>query len=284
MKLNEKSIIELRKIINGDNSQYYRSGRMLVKFFNNLGFNDSYGSGFPSRWEYTENRLNMINGTSIMEDCIKQSFSVIEFIEDIENLDNLIEHFNRYLTFDKYEINRNNDKIMIKNISEVFIESTNKLEQQFFEKYSDDYDISILNFDSPLENIIQLRIFDIKFCLENEMPLSAIFLMGSALEGILFGFSQFFEDIYLQEGKRFNKQVKKLDDISLNILIKISFERGFLKNDVDKFSHSLRYFRNYIHPSRQLQENFNPDMHTAKICWTVLQAVIYQLSNVDVRK
>ena len=45
--------------------------------------------------------MNVINGTRIMEDCIKRAFAVINFIEDIDYLDNLIEHFNRYLAFDK---------------------------------------------------------------------------------------------------------------------------------------------------------------------------------------
>lgn len=284
-KLKNRTITELRKIINDDEGKYdYKTGPNLVEFFNTLGFNDVYGQGFPSRWKYTEDKLNIINGTSKMDDCIKQTFSVINFIEKIEILDDLIKHFNRYLAFDKYEIKRNNDKIIIKNVSEVIIESTENPEKQFLEKYSEDYNISMLNLDSELENIINIRISEIKSCLENEIPLSAIFLMGSTLEGILFGFSKFFESNYLQKAKQQSKNVKKLEDISLNDLIEISFELGFLKNDVNQFSHSLRKFRNYIHPNRQLREKFNPDMHTAKICWAVLQATIYQLSQVDINE
>lgn len=101
MKLQEKTIVELRKIINDDErNNNYRSGPMLVEFFNKLGFDDSYESGFPSRWKYTEDKLNIINGTSKMEDCIKQTFSVIDFIENISLLDELINHFNKYLAFD----------------------------------------------------------------------------------------------------------------------------------------------------------------------------------------
>lgn len=283
MKLNKRTIVELRKIINDDDGNYnYRSGPQLVDFFNELGFNDSYGGNFPSRWQYTEEKLNLINGTEKMNVCIIKTFSVVDFIEKIEILDDLINHFNKYLAFDKLKIIRNNEKIIIKNISDIIIEPTNNEEKLFLEKYSDDYDISVLNLDNELEKILKFRIMEIKSCLENKNPLSAIFLMGSVLEGILFGFSQSFEDIYLQEGKRLNNKIKKLDDISLNYLIEISFNKGFLKNDVDNFSHSLRKFRNYIHPNKQLKEEFYPDMHTAKICWAVLQATIYQLSNVDV--
>jgi hypothetical protein len=44
------------------------------------------------------------------------------------------------------------------------------------------------------------------------------------------------------------------------------------------FSHSLRDFRNFIHPYQQHLLNFSPDKHTAKISWQVLQAVIDDLS------
>ena len=32
----------------------YRKGAELVRFFNQLGFNERYGNGFPSRWVYTD--------------------------------------------------------------------------------------------------------------------------------------------------------------------------------------------------------------------------------------
>jgi hypothetical protein len=48
--------------------------------------------------------------------------------------------------------------------------------------------------------------------------------------------------------------------------------------DVKKFSHALRDFRNYIHPYEQMASRFNPDAHTAQICFQVLRAAISALS------
>lgn len=59
--------------------------------------------------------------------------------------------------------------------------------------------------------------------------------------------------------------------------IDVSYEVGFLKEDVKKFSHSLRDFRNYIHPYQQMSIGFQPDEHTAKICFQVLKAALYQI-------
>ena len=53
---------------------------------------------------------------------------------------------------------------------------------------------------------------------------------------------------------------------------------GLIQYDTHKFSHSLRDFRNYIHPFQQMSSGFNPREHTAKICLQVLKAAIYEIS------
>lgn len=47
MNISSKTSEKLRNLINEETE--YRSGPKLVKFFNTLGFNHSYGQGFPSR-------------------------------------------------------------------------------------------------------------------------------------------------------------------------------------------------------------------------------------------
>jgi len=63
MVLCDDTLTELRKIINGDDvpCAIYRKGQDLVKFFNKLGSNEIYESGFPSRWKYTDEKLRQIN-------------------------------------------------------------------------------------------------------------------------------------------------------------------------------------------------------------------------------
>lgn len=280
-KLNEKTISELRKIINDDNDDYnYRSGPELVNFFNKIGFQDEYFN-FPSRKDYTEGKLHSINGTEHMNECIKLAFEVINFIDKYDKLDELINQFNKYLNFDGYEIIRSNDIILIKEKNENIIKTSNNKERKFLNEYSIEKDISVLKLNKEMENLIRIRLNEIKISLNNNSPLSAIFMMGSVLEGILFDFSKSFEDLYLTRAKELNPKIKNISQISLNDLIIISYENKFLKKDVNEFSHNLRKFRNYIHPNAQLKEDFYPDLHTAEICWAVLQATIYQLSLVN---
>lgn len=73
-------------------------------------------------------------------------------------------------------------------------------------------------------------------------------------------------------------KVRPFHDWTLNNFIDVAYDVGLLMDDVRKFSHALRDFRNYIHPYQQVSSGFNPDVHTAAICWQVLKAAMYQLS------
>ena len=283
MILQKKTLEKLRNLINEETE--YRSGSRLVSFFNDLGFKEQYGQGFPSRWIYTDEKLAQINGRPEIDKCIKNLFSPVNFIGRFAELDKLINEFNQYLAFDKWKVVRNGTEITFKKSENISFEDYTTKEEikedDFLEKDFKEVSIDLLKLDGAITDILNLRLQEIQKCLKIESPLSTIFLCGSTLEGLLLG-------IALQNVEKFNKansapkdkegKVKPFWDWNLNNLIDVSFELGFLKEDVKKFSHSLRDFRNYIHPYQQLSSNFNPDKHTAKISWQVLKAALYQLS------
>lgn len=286
MILQQKTLEKLRQIINEESE--YRSGPKLVDFFNRLGFNDTYEQGFPSRWKYTDDKLNQINGTPELDRCIKQVFTVVNFANRISELDRLISEFNNILTFDKWKVKREHSEILFQKLDKVIIETeqpqkhtTEIKEEDFLIQEFKDLSIDKIGLDGSVTDVLNYRFKEIKICLEQDAPLSAIFLIGSTLEGILLG-------VALKNIIEFNKancspkdkdgKVKQFPMWSLSNLIDVAFELKLLNQDVKKFSHSLRDFRNYIHPYEQMSSNFQPDKHTAKICWQVLRAGIYQLT------
>ena len=141
--------------------------------------------------------------------------------------------------------------------------------------------IDALGLDAVITGVLKQRIEEVKKCLNAKASLAVIFLCGSALEGILLGVAtqnviQFNQAALSPKDK--NGNVRRLYDWTLNDLINVARELGLLGEDVKKFSHVLRDFRNYIHPYQQISSGFDPDQHTARICWQVLQAAIVQLS------
>jgi hypothetical protein len=154
-------------------------------------------------------------------------------------------------------------------------------EDEFISREFGTVSIDKLGLDTILSGVLKQRVDEIRKCLTARASLAVIFLCGSALEGILLG-------IACARAKDFNQStvspkdklgnVKQFQDWTLSDFINVARDLNLVGEDVKKFSHALRDFRNYIHPYQQMSSNFNPDEHTAKICWQVLQAAITQLS------
>ncbi len=281
MILQNKTLEKLRELITHETE--YRSGPNLVAFFNSLGFNDMYGQGFPSRWVFVDNKLAQINGTPQLDLCIKKLLSPVNFATRLIDLDNIIKGFNQYLIYDEWKIVRENKGIKFIKASENDFETISEIkEDDFLEKEFKEISLQKLDLDAAITEILHLRFEEIKKCLSAKSSLAVIFLSGSTLEGILLGIAAKYSKEFNQtkvSPKDKEGKVLAFHRWTLSNFIDASYEVGLLKEDVKKFSHSLRDFRNYIHPYEQLSSKFNPDEHTARISWQVLKAAIFQLSN-----
>ncbi len=149
MILQQKALEKLRNLITHETE--YRSGPNLVSFFNNLGSNDTYGQGFPSRWIFVDAKLSSINGTPQLDQCIKKLLSPINFVTRINELDNLIKDFNQYLIFDGWKI--------IREVKEIkFVKASDKDFEADIEVKEDDFlnkEFSEISVDSlALDGVI----------------------------------------------------------------------------------------------------------------------------------
>ncbi len=109
--LSKETIKELRNLIN--EKIFYRSGPEIVEFFINLGVPSEYSRDFPSRWQYTEKKLEELNGTLKIKECIEEIFNPINFINDEEEYLSLLGTFNKYLLFDDLKIIRFKKKVEV---------------------------------------------------------------------------------------------------------------------------------------------------------------------------
>jgi hypothetical protein len=136
----------------------------------------------------------------------------------------------------------------------------------------------------PLLPIIEARYTEIERCLEADAPLAVIFHCGGILEGLLLNVADTNPEQFKQASnspKNKSGQVKEFQEWTLEQLINVAHETGYIRLDVKSFSHPLRNFRNYIHPSKQLRERFNPDKGTAALCFDILKLAIANLSGVS---
>jgi len=288
MNLNYKTLEKLRNLINEETS--YKSGPELVRFFNDLGSADTYGQGFPSRWMYTDQKLSQLNGKPELDKCIRKLFAPIEYIGRYKELDAFIEDFNQFLAFDKWKVVRKNTEITFERADKVDIPITKQKEETkeevFLNKIFENISLEKLGLDSRLTNTIESRFKEIESCLKHEASLSVIFLAGSSLEGILLGTASRYPREYntARTAPKKDEKVRPFHEWTLSNLIDTTHELELLKEDVKRFSHALRDFRNYIHPLQQISTGFFPDKHTAEICWQVLRAAIFQLSTNSIKQ
>lgn len=190
MNLSSKSLEKLRELINEETE--YRSGPKLVKFFNNLGFADSYGQGFPSRWMYTDQRLNEINGSPELDKCIRAALTPANFIGRLPDLDACIASFNQFLIFDKWKVVRNGADINFRKLEKIEInEPTQEVkaetENEFLKREFTNVSVSKLGLEGSVNGILDQRIKEIEKCFFGKAYLAVILIAGSTLEGTLLG-------------------------------------------------------------------------------------------------
>ena len=281
MILSPKSLEKLRLLINEETE--YRSGPQLVQFFNQLGFHDSYGQGFPSRWVYTDEKLAQINGSPELDKCIKNVLSPANFIGHADKLDSHILDFNQFLAFDKWQIVRNAAELSFHKLDKVHFDesaSTPGTEDEFLKREFSDVSITKIGLESLVADVLEQRIREIERCFAADAPLAVILLAGSTLEGILLGLAT-------KHPKHFNVstvspkdsagKVKQFHEWTLSAFVDVARDLGLIQVDTNKFSHVLRDFRNYIHPFEQMRSGFSPRTHTAKICLQVLKAATHEI-------
>ena len=105
MQISERSIKRIGEIITGEAKlSPYRSGPQLITFFNELGGNDVYGQGFPSRWQFAENRIRERNGTPELRKVILSALDPRDFLDKELDIQAAVNHINQFLEYDGYEI------------------------------------------------------------------------------------------------------------------------------------------------------------------------------------
>jgi hypothetical protein len=170
MKISERSVSALAKIITGDSQiSPYRSGPALVRLFNEFGANDVYGQGFPSRWYYTEGKIRSINDTSRLPSLIRAVFDPRDWLEFEKSREDAVAYLNNYLKYDGFEVVRDGEFFSIRalaggavafeyppqaarEVNQLFIDQqVKKCERKLAEN---DFDGAITNARSLLEAVL----------------------------------------------------------------------------------------------------------------------------------
>lgn len=104
MKISQRTLKRLARHVTGDwEMTPYRSGPKLVALFNEFGFDDEYGPGFPSRWMFAEQKLGELNGKPELFAVIEKIFDPLECHDNNLEVEPALEDINPYLQRDGNE-------------------------------------------------------------------------------------------------------------------------------------------------------------------------------------
>ncbi len=166
MTISYKIINPLAQLIAGDQgSSPYLSGPELVEFFNQCGFDDTYGSGFPTRWRYVAERLSIANNSEKIEKIIEEFVDPRHYQGDNETVNKIVLEINALIKFDGlvlkrkgllFKLNTTDDPLVrattISEIDHIFIQDQiAKCQDKITSK---DYSGAITNARTLLESVL----------------------------------------------------------------------------------------------------------------------------------
>lgn len=132
--------------------------------------------------------------------------------------------------------------------------------------------------DALLVGVLQRRWIDANNCFEAHAYLSTVIMLGSILEGVLL--SKIEQDrptacrAVACPKIRGTTTPLPIHEWTLQSLIDVCHECGWLRSDVKHFIHALREYRNFVHPNKERQEGITFDVNTARIAWEVVSAAL----------
>ena len=273
--LDGKTLEALASLICGDGGPHYRRGWDLHVFFRDAGLDCPKHDG-STRWYWALERLKEYNadpwGENI-EKVILRLANPKEYVGKPEVLKEVIIGLHKILAIDGLKVILEGVTPKVKEITAT-IPEPEPSQKQFAIPLPD---FAKLTADSTLAPYLESRWKEVVICIDSGAHLSAIILMGSILEGVLLSLvannlNQ--ANTAASTPKDKTGKVKKIRDWTFSNLIDVAHECGWIQQDAKRFSHTLRDYRNLIHPWEQRSRQEVPDEDTCKICWEVVNAAI----------
>jgi len=131
--------------------------------------------------------------------------------------------------------------------------------------------------DPQLRNVVERDYAEIQRGVAGQCWKSSIILSAGAIEAILL-------DLVLQEPARARKTKHAPEEADPTLwhlidLINVAVEMGRISPGIQKFSHSVRAYRNLVHPAQEVRTGMKIGEEEAKIALEVLHIICRDLTS-----
>jgi hypothetical protein len=268
----------IAEMICGDSDEYpvRRSGPELTRFFQRVGFSNFIHDGSTRKW-WTLEVLKQLSNNNLNAVILRLA-NPLEYKGNSDQIKKAFKKLNEILMICGLKVELDGVNPQLKQIAPQILET----EEIPSLKPLPPPDFLTLKLDPGLGAILSERWNETQKCMDAGAYLASIILMGSMLEGIILAILLKYPNEANQSSvaPRSNQsgKVKLFTGWSLSDMINVAHDLGWLGLDVKKFSHSLREFRNLIHPYQQMSLHTSPDKNTCEISWLVVQAAANDLA------
>ena len=275
--MDAQTLESIAEMICGDaeDCPVYRSGSELTRFFQRVGFANFAHDGSTRKW-WTLEVLQQLTQRNLKAVILRLA-NPREYKGNQDQIRQGIKKLNEILMIEGLKVDLDGVTPRLKEVTPQFLEEIREASAASLPPP----DFLSLQLDAGLGDILSNRWEEVQRCMNSNAHLAATILMGSMLEGILLAVLQKHPKEANQSSSApmnpKTKKVKYFADWSLSDMINVLHDLGWLGLDVKKFSHSLRGFRNLIHPYQQMLEQAFPDKDTCEISWNVVQAAANDL-------
>ena len=276
--MDAQTLESIAEMICGDDEDcpVYRSGSELTRFFQRVGFSNFKHDGSTRKW-WTLDVLQQLSHNNLNAVILRLA-NPREYKGDQGLIKKAIKKLNEILMIEGLSVGIDGVTPKLNKITPQFLEP----EEASDLKPLPPPDFLMLPLEPGLGEILSQRWEETQKCFDAQAYLGATILMGSMLEGILLAvlgkYPKEANQSTVSPRDMKTGMVKSFAAWTLSDMINVSHDLHWLGLDVKKFSHSLREFRNLIHPYQQRLLGASPDKDTCEISWLVVQAAINDLA------
>jgi hypothetical protein len=264
--LDDNTLEELARLICGDDGPVYRRGYELPKLLQRAGWSDVDDlDDSPRRTWLTEQLLARRNVPGAIDKLVLRLADSREYINlnEPRALAETIQGLNGFLVLEGYRVHQTNGRPRIAECDPTLANPGELAPVELHAAMSD------CVHDPQLAAVLQGRLDEAHTCDRNGAHVSAIIMLGSLLEGVLL------EAVLT----RIPNPLKPADKWTLNDLIAIAHNQGWIQADVRRFADHLKHYRNLVHPHAQVRLGHPPDRDTVRMCWPVINAALNDLAD-----
>jgi hypothetical protein len=265
IELDDNVLDGVARLICGDDTDYYRQGYQIAKFFKSAGWrNIGEFEGYRRNW--TRERLEeRRNDSAELRGVLLRLADPREYLDDEKCCIEVFDELNRLLAFEGYRVGYERGRPTLTQRDPTVNRITTKEPAELTASLADI--VSDVEFGRQL----QARLDEAHICWKSGAPTAAIIMLGSLLEGVLY-------DVAVSR----HESGKPPTD-HLQTLISTALDSKWISREVAEYSHVLRAHRNLVHPRKQWTEDYTPDENIVRIAWQVVVAALNDLATLPTR-